>query len=397
MISLLTFGLIDVTIISRLLVNNNGGVSLETYVWWTPLQQTGLEQLHLVEDETGVVADGLVLGIEQATPFRLWYQVRTDSNWNVRECLLQVGGEHGQTVHLSTDCQGHWTDATGGANSALDGCLDIDISRTPFTNTLPIRRLALTPGESADLLVAYISVPDLSIRSVRQRYTCLSRTDSGWSYRYEGLESNFTADLLVDDKGLVVDYPEIWKRAEMRPLQNDCPSQPRAIPKGLLASGPHPELADKLQLFGQFIGDWEFEWTDYQPDGTPGQTGKGEIHFAWVLEGRVIQDVWIFRSCKDGHPGWLVDEWGTTIRFYDQSQDVWRISWHGPVNHVVRALTARSVGNEILVEGPNTKGQPLRWVFSQITSHSFHWSHFVSEDGGQTWRIQEELEAHRMA
>jgi uncharacterized protein len=217
MILPLTFSLVDVTIISRLLVNNNGGVSMESYVWWTPLQQTGLEQLHLVENEKGVVADGLVLGIEHTTPFRLWYQVRTDSNWNVRECNLQVGGEKGQTVRLYTDGQGHWTDGAGVACSALDGCLDIDISRTPFTNTLPIRHLALSPGESADLLVVYITVPDLSIRPVRQRYTCLYYTASGGIYRYEGLESNFTAELLVDDQGLVVDYPGIWKRAEMGP------------------------------------------------------------------------------------------------------------------------------------------------------------------------------------
>jgi hypothetical protein len=197
---------------------------MESHVLWTTLELPGLEQLHLVENETGVVADGLVLGIEHATPFRLWYQVRADSDWNVRECLLQVGGEKGQTVHLYTDGQGHWTDATGVANSTLDGCLDIDISCTPFTNTLPIRRLALAPGASADLLVAYITVPDLSVGPVQQRYTCLSRTASGGTYRYEGLESNFTADLLVDARGLVVDYPGIWKRAEMRPLGEGIPS-----------------------------------------------------------------------------------------------------------------------------------------------------------------------------
>ena len=46
---------------------------------------------------------------------------------------------------------------------------------------------------------------------------------AGGVYRYEDLESNFTADLLIDAQGLVVDYPGIWKRAEMRPLQNDFP------------------------------------------------------------------------------------------------------------------------------------------------------------------------------
>lgn len=369
---------------------------MDSHVFWTLLQRTGLEQLHLMEDERGVVADGLVLGIEDASPFRLWYQVRADRNWKIRECLLQVGGAKGEALRLSTDGLGHWTDAAGAACSSLDGCLDVDISATPFTNTFPLRRLALTPGESVDLLVAYITVPDLGVRPVRQRYTCLSRSTSGDLYRYEGLESGFSADLLVDAQGLVMDYPGIWKRVGMRSQGDDIPVQPAATLEGLLASGPHPELADKLQLFGQFVGDWEVDWTGYQPDGSVGQTGKGEIHFAWVLDGRVIQDVWIFPTREGLRRGLPMDEWGSTIRLYDPSRDAWIISWYGPVNHVVRTLTARPVGNEIWVEGTNLAGQPLRWIFSQITSHSFHWSNFVSEDGGQTWRMQEDLEAHRL-
>ena len=370
---------------------------MESHVWWTPLQWTGLEQLTLAENHTGIVADGLVLGIEHGLPIRLWYRVRADKDWHVQECLLRVGGEDGHLLHLFTDGLGHWTDAVGSAYSHLDGCLDVDISATPFTNTLPIRRLALTPGQPADLLVAYITIPDLSVRPVQQRYTCLSRTASGGVYRYEGLESNFTADLLVDEKALVVDYPGIWKRGEeLMPGGDGILSQPRAFLQGLLASGPHPELVDKLQLFGQFVGDWAFDWTGYQPDGGVGQKGKGEIHFAWVLQGRVIQDVWIFRALEEQHGGLSIGEWGSTLRSYDPSTDAWKISWHGPVNHAVRTLVARPVGAEIWVEGPDLKGQPLRWILSQITSHAFHWSNFVSEDGGQTWRLQEELEAHRV-
>src|ERR1051326_8478502 len=143
---------------------------METYTWWVPLKSPGLEQLRLTENETGAVADGLVLGIAGTIPFRLWYQVQVDRAWNVRECILQVGGEQGQTLHLLTNGQGHWTDVAGVPCSTLDGCLDLDISLTPFTNTLPLRRLALAPGESMDLRVTYIQVPELSISPVRQRY-----------------------------------------------------------------------------------------------------------------------------------------------------------------------------------------------------------------------------------
>ena len=60
-------------------------------------------------------------------------------------------------------------------------------------------------------------------------------------------------------------------------------------------------------------------------------------------------------------------------------------------------MTARAVGDEIWIEGPDLKGRPLRWIFWQMTPRSFHWRGVVSEDDGQTWRLQEELEARRMA
>jgi hypothetical protein len=369
---------------------------MESFVLWTSLRQPGLEQLRLAEDETGAIADGLVLGIEQAAPFRFCYQVRIDNDWQVRECLFQVDGEKGPGMQWSTDGQGHWTDASGAACSDLDGCLDLDISCTPFTNTLPIRRLALTPGESKDILVAYLSVPNLSIRPVRQRYTCLSRTASGWLYRYEGVDTGAMFDLLVDEKALVVDYPGIWQRTEINPSRDVVPGPSSAALDGLLASGPYPEFADKLQLFGQFVGDWDVDWQGYQELSESNSTGKGEIHFAWVLDGRAIQDVWIFPTRKDLRRGVPIDEWGSTLRFYDPNQDAWRISWSGPANQVVRTMIGRPMGDEIWIEGPDLKGRPLRWIFSQITSRSFHWSNFVSEDDGQTWRLQEELEAHRV-
>src|SRR5919202_1411929 len=63
-------------------------------------------------------------------------------------------------------------------------------------------------------------------------------------------------------------------------------------PRGLAADGPSEDRADKLMLFGQFVGDWDVDFTVYGADGTR-QTEKAEWHFGWVLEGRAVQDVWI--------------------------------------------------------------------------------------------------------
>src|SRR5262245_8365785 len=118
-------------------------------VYWRPLQHIGLEQVHLIEDGQGTRADGLVMSSASPTPFHLAYQLRMDRLWQIHECalpLVQIDREHDQTLRLSKDGRGHWSDGAGEACSSLDGCLDLDISCTPFTNTLPIRRLALSLG-----------------------------------------------------------------------------------------------------------------------------------------------------------------------------------------------------------------------------------------------------------
>ena len=43
--------------------------------------------------------------------------------------------------------------------------IDVDISATPFTNTLPIRRLGLQPGEFAELDVAFVDAPAMRFGS----------------------------------------------------------------------------------------------------------------------------------------------------------------------------------------------------------------------------------------
>jgi hypothetical protein len=156
-------------------------------------------------------ADGIVLGVENGAAFRLHYKVRCDSRWRVRRVEINfVDGRQG--LSLSADGEGRWFDASGAAVPALDGCVDVDITATPLTNTLPIRRLALKQGESADIEVAYITIPELRVTPDDQRYTCLKTDAAGGRYRFEQLSSGFTAILQVDADGLVEDYPELFRR-----------------------------------------------------------------------------------------------------------------------------------------------------------------------------------------
>jgi hypothetical protein len=112
-----------------------------------------------------------------------------------------------------------------------------------------------------------------------------------------------------------------------------------------LAEGPDPAVADKLQLFGQFVGSWDVAVTNHRPDGSS-ETIPAEWHFAWALGGRAIQDVWIAPSRAERVSG-RDGEWGATLRFYDDSIDAWRSTWIGPRNRIVMPFLARSEGDQM--------------------------------------------------
>src|SRR2546428_594342 len=122
-------------------------------------------------------------------PFRPHYEITCNSNWKVKEWGLTLLRGNRESIKIQTDGQGHWSTHTGDPVPSLEGCIDFDISATPFTNTLPIRRLALSPGQSAELLDAYASIPEIELKPERQRVTCLEWDTARGLYNYEGLES----------------------------------------------------------------------------------------------------------------------------------------------------------------------------------------------------------------
>jgi uncharacterized protein len=152
-----------------------------------------------------------VLLVLDHSPLSVEYQLTCDLRWRPKQVSLDVLGPAGHSqLRLFGDGLGGWSDSNGAPLPALDGCIDIDISITPLTNTLPIRRLALDPGQHADLRVVYVSIPELTSRAVEQRYACGSRSTQKSIYRYQS--GSFDAELSVDCCGLVLDYPGVWQR-----------------------------------------------------------------------------------------------------------------------------------------------------------------------------------------
>jgi uncharacterized protein len=192
----------------------NSEINDEHNVMWAPWDRPGLEHLRLVQRDELILADGLIIGVAEDTrrPFRARYTIQCDAQWRVRELRIDMLDAANRRLDLMSDGAGHWADGAGEPLPGLVGCFDVDISATPFTNTLPIRRLALSPGAAADINVVYIALPELTAAPGMQRYACLAQGDAGARYRFESRSHNFTAELPVDAQGLVEDYPGLFRR-----------------------------------------------------------------------------------------------------------------------------------------------------------------------------------------
>ncbi|HMJ10066.1 MAG TPA: putative glycolipid-binding domain-containing protein [Polyangiaceae bacterium] len=181
---------------------------------WTPIwnknrEGIGLEHLLLTER----AADSVVLAFdEEQGPFRLTYRLGWDEAWQLRDATLLVATERStKSLNLQSDGQGHWRHGDGRAIEELDGCMDIDIWPTPFTNSFPIRREPLAVGERRQFRMAWVFAPDLTVHPQPQAYTRLAER----LYLFENLDgTDFKAELPVDEDGIVLDYPELFRRVK---------------------------------------------------------------------------------------------------------------------------------------------------------------------------------------
>lgn len=167
---------------------------------WQRWDHDGDETLTLRWENEGWTATGEV-GREAVT-----YVVRLSATWQVRQFLL-FRDLNEPDLWLGTDGSGRWGEMNGAHRPDLDGCTDIHLDCTPFTSTLPIRRLRLEEGDSASLTAAHIDVETLGVVPVEHAYVRTS--NRGWQYIDE---AGGTIDFVVDEFGLVCDLPERFRR-----------------------------------------------------------------------------------------------------------------------------------------------------------------------------------------
>ena len=130
-----------------------------------------------------------------------------DARWQTRACFLEaLGGDGLDRVTLTADALGRWT-LDGRDWPELTGCVDVDVSVSPLTNTLVVRRLGLVVGEERTVDVAWVDVPSLAVSRVAQTYR--REAEDRWVYA-DPTYGSFV--FTVDPLGMVREYQGLFAR-----------------------------------------------------------------------------------------------------------------------------------------------------------------------------------------
>ncbi len=177
-------------------------------VIWTSQEYHSRETCFIEKTETGFQILSHLSGSHQNKNFEVDYALDLDSVWNIQSGKIdyRFEGDNRQII-FHKDTSGNWI--IGDMKISLfRECTSIDISLTPFTNTLAIKALDMEVNESKVITVIYFDILKEKITRKSQNYSRLSPT----RYKFENIPNDFEAAIEVDNNGLVINYPGLFTR-----------------------------------------------------------------------------------------------------------------------------------------------------------------------------------------
>jgi hypothetical protein len=172
----------------------------------------GFEVVFLHMREDGYRVEGATTAVEDGEAWVVEYVIDLASDWTTRSVQLEGRSRLGRhELRLEADGSGRWRINTAAAPH-LDGCLDVDLESSAFTNALPVHRLGLERGQHAQAPAAYVRALDLAVERLEQSYTRVDAAASRERYHYRAPAFAYECQLSYDDHGLLVDYPGIAVR-----------------------------------------------------------------------------------------------------------------------------------------------------------------------------------------
>jgi hypothetical protein len=165
-----------------------------------------------LREPDGYRFEGHSTAVEASQAWGVRYSILLDASWITRSARIVSRSAFGtRELRLEGDGEGGWLIDSRPAPHVA-GCLDVDLEASVFTNTFPVRRLALEPGGRAEAPAVYVRAPDLRVERLEQSYARIEDEDGRRRYNYAAPAFEVEAVLAYDEHGLVLDYPGLGER-----------------------------------------------------------------------------------------------------------------------------------------------------------------------------------------
>lgn len=179
---------------------------MQTNILWSGIEYYSLENC-IVDSVNGITVNSTIVGLYKEQIYRVEYLLKLNQSWETSYCYLEAQFNNDVKKFAFEKTHHKWS-LNGAYLATFDGCTDVDISLTPFTNSLPINRLHLNVGQEETIDVIHIDILEDNIKHVQQKYRRLSHD----VWKYQNIPTDFEAEIKVDDDGFVIDYPQLFTR-----------------------------------------------------------------------------------------------------------------------------------------------------------------------------------------
>jgi len=135
------------------------------------------------------------------------YVVRLDEGWHTLSADI-AGAHDGRDIQARIIRDNGVWQVNETAQDDVENATDLDLSFTPATNLMPLRRLFASASETLDAAAAWLRYPGFSLSPLDQTY---ARTGLPDVVSYAARQSDYATRLTVDRSGFVTFYPDLWE------------------------------------------------------------------------------------------------------------------------------------------------------------------------------------------
>jgi hypothetical protein len=179
---------------------------LSRFAAWIRLDQPGRDAALLRPIDGGWLLQGAAALDHDGGSAAVAYQVKADARWRTKRGLVSgFLGDKPFQHEIVRDNAGWRLD--GVRVDGLGHLVDLDYGFTPATNVLQLSRIALDPGQRAEVPVAWFDVDGASLIELPQSY----ERRNEMSYWYEAPTVPYQALLEIAPNGFVRSYPGLWR------------------------------------------------------------------------------------------------------------------------------------------------------------------------------------------